>query len=173
MKLTGNITGMSIDYKSGKPRLELEVNESGSAMSMYDDLHTLPKLSIEIKQYREKRSLDANAYAWELITQIANVLRVSKDEIYLTMLKKYGQGGMVKLRKKDLPNLLRITPYVEKHETFGEIGDASYYRFWVGSSKYDTEEMSVLIDGIISDAKELGIQTETPEELSRYMEAKA
>ena len=168
MKLTGNIVGMSIDYKTGKPRLVLEINERSTAMSMYDELHTLPKLSIDIKQYRDKRSLDANAYAWELMTQIANVLSVSKDEVYLMMLKKYGQGGVVKLRTKDISNLLRITPYVEKHESLEDTDGACYYRFWVGSSKYDTQEMSILIDGIVSDAKELGIQTETPEELSRY-----
>lgn len=171
MKLTGSIIGMSIDYNTKKPRLELEINESGTAMSMYDELHTLPKLSNDIKQYRDKRSLDANAYAWELMTQIANVLRTSKDEVYLMMLKSYGQGGVVKLREKDVEKFLRITPYLEKHESLPDEDGVSYYRFWVGSSQYDTQEMSILLDGIISSAKDLGIQTETPEELSRYMGA--
>ena len=49
----------------------------------------------EIKEYHKKRSLNANAYAWALIGKIADVLRNSKDEIYLEMLKKYGQSEIV------------------------------------------------------------------------------
>lgn len=48
-------------------------------------------LDVEIKQHREKRSLDANAYAWVLITKIADVLRASKETTYIEMLKRYGQ----------------------------------------------------------------------------------
>ncbi|HOO29244.1 MAG TPA: hypothetical protein PLU43_12330, partial [Lachnospiraceae bacterium] len=33
--------------------------------------------------------------AWLLINEIANVLRASKDEIYLSMLKSYGQSSVV------------------------------------------------------------------------------
>lgn len=47
---------------------------------------------------------------------------------------------------------------------------AQYYRFWVGSSKYDTEEMAKLIDGVIEEAKALDIETATPEELARMKE---
>ena len=43
----------------------------------------------EIKEYKQKRSLNANAYAWKLITEIGNVVRKSKEEVYLQMLKKY------------------------------------------------------------------------------------
>ena len=38
-----------------------------------------------------------------------------------------------------------------------------------GSSEYDTKEMSSFIDGIISEAKGLGIETLPPEELERMM----
>ena len=37
-----------------------------------------------IKEFKEKRSLDQNAYAWKLITEIGNVLRKSKEEVYFT-----------------------------------------------------------------------------------------
>ena len=45
----------------------------------------------EIKPYHKKRSLNANAYAWMLIGKIADVVRNSKEEVYIEMLKKYGQ----------------------------------------------------------------------------------
>lgn len=46
----------------------------------------------EVKEYKEKRSLNANNYAWKLMTEIANVLRMSKEEVYIEMLKAYGQS---------------------------------------------------------------------------------
>ena len=50
-----------------------------------------------IKEYKEKRSLDQNSYAWKLITEIGNVLRKSKEEVYLQMLKDYGQSEVVSI----------------------------------------------------------------------------
>ena len=44
----------------------------------------------EIKEYKEKRSLNANNYAWALMEKMAQVLKSSKDEIYELMLQRYG-----------------------------------------------------------------------------------
>ena len=46
------------------------------------------KQEYEIKERRKKRSLDQNSYAWQLITQIADVLRKSKEDVYLQMLRR-------------------------------------------------------------------------------------
>ena len=51
----------------------------------------------EIKEYKQKRSLNANAYCWVLINKIANILRKSKEEVYLQMLIDYGQSEMVSI----------------------------------------------------------------------------
>ena len=132
----------------------------------YDDLKDIEKLSIEIKQYREKRSLNANAYAWLLIGKIADIVRSSKDEVYVNMLKLYGQSDVISV-DADVP----IRYYVKY---FDEIGESrlngklfKHYRVYKGSHEYDTREMSILIDGIVYEAKELGIQTETPEQIAR------
>lgn len=55
-----------------------------------------------------------------------------------------------------------------KDKELDEVGqNGSYYHVWVGSSQYNTREMSILIDGIVSEAKELGIETATPDELAQ------
>lgn len=95
MILTGKITGALIDFATGKPKLELSVNEINAFKQLVNELKEKEKLSVEIKQYREKRSLNANNYAWKLITEIANVLRASKEDIYLLMLKRYGQSEII------------------------------------------------------------------------------
>ena len=67
----------------------------------------------EIKPYRKKRSLDSNAYAWLLINEIANVLRASKDEIYLSMLKSYGQSSVVSVVEEAVEMFMASVKYRE------------------------------------------------------------
>lgn len=122
----------------------------------------------EISRERKKRSLNANAYAWQLITKIGDVLRISKDDVYLDMLKAYGQGGAISVEERFAENFKRTYKYFEslgKSQLKGKTFE--HFRFWVGSSEYNTAEMSILIDGIVQEAKQLRIETLTPLELER------
>ena len=122
----------------------------------------------EIIREKKKRSLNANAYAWQLITKIGDALRLSKEDVYLDMLKAYGQGGAVSIEERFVENFKRTWKY---HESLGKSQlkgkTFEHFRFWVGSSEYNTQEMSVLIDGIVQEAKQLNIETLTPLELER------
>ena len=138
-----------------------------------DDIKKLLDADIdaEIKKFRERRSLSQNAYAWILITKIAQSMRppLNKEEVYVEMLKRYGQGGIVTVRK-DKTDVLRAFDYYEEK---GQ-GTTNGKEFWhmmvyVGSSKYNSAEMSIFIDGIVSEAKDLGIETLSPEELERLV----
>lgn len=154
----------------GDTWLALRVEDGDLARRLCDKVNSAAKPFVaDVKQYREKRSLDANAYAWALIGKIANVLRANKDDVYLEMLKSYGQTGVVKIPDNMRDNVLRSIKYWEPHEKLPPEEKAQYYRVWVGSSQYDTEEMSIFIDGIISECKELGIETATPEEQAKMM----
>jgi len=165
MILTGKLADVNVDFVTGAPKITLAVNEKGDLLSGYDELKDYEKLSIEIKPYRKKRSLDQNAYAWVLIGKIADKLRTSKDEVYLDMLKRYGQGGVIKVQPQAEQTILTALKYYEPHEKLYTETD-KYYRVWAGSSGYNTEEMTIFVDGIISEAQELGIQTLTPDELA-------
>lgn len=122
----------------------------------------------EIAKAKKKRSLNANNYAWQLMTEIGNALRISKEEVYLDMLKQYGQGGAISVEERFADNFKRSYEY---HESIGKSQlngkTFEHFRFWVGSSQYNTEEMSILIDGIVAEAKQLDIETLTPMELAR------
>lgn len=123
----------------------------------------------EVKEHKEKRSLNANAYAWKLITEIGNVTRLSKEEVYLDMLKHYGQSEIVSV----LSNI-DVSGYFKYYEAIGTAKlqgkDFTHYKIYKGSSEYNTYEMSVLIDGIVHEAEQLDIQTLTPAELLRLKE---
>jgi len=112
----------------------------------------------EIKPYRQKRSLNANAYAWVLINEMANRLRTSKDEVYQEMLKRYGQSKVISVLSD-----IDISRFVKYYEEIGkghvEGKEFTHYRCFIGSSEYDSREMAILIDGIVDEAKELGIDT--------------
>jgi hypothetical protein len=138
-----------------------------SNMEQLNELLNDEKLKeCKITHKKKKRSLDANAYAWKLITEIANVLRASKDEIYVNMLKKYGQSSVVSVIDEAVPIFLKSIKYWEEFGhgiTNGK--NFTHVKVFVGSSDYDTKEMAILIDGIVSECKELKISTLTPAEL--------
>ena len=123
----------------------------------------------EIERKRKKRSTDANAFCWKLCTEIANVLRTDKDSIYIDMLKKYGQSDIVSVLSS-----VDVKGYFKYYDEFGRGSvngkDFIHYRVYKGSSEYDTREMSILIDGIIDEAKALDIEVISEREKSLLLQ---
>lgn len=124
---------------------------------------------VKIVKHRKKRSNNANSYLWELCTQIGNKINLSKNEVYLQMLKDYGQSMLIPVLKGEVPN--RITKYYE-FECSSQLNgkDADWYKCYVGSSDYDTYEMNVLLNGVVQEAKNLGIKTKEDYELEKLIE---
>lgn len=124
----------------------------------------------QISPYHQKRSLAANAYAWVLITQIAEAMTPpqSKDAVYLTMLKRYGQAEFVSVLSG-----INIQGFFKYYEEYGkghvEGREFTHYKIYKGSSEFDAREMNILLEGIIQEAKDLGIETITPEEKERMI----
>lgn len=124
------------------------------------------KFSFEVKEDRAKRSLNANAYLWALLEQMAHVLNTSKDEVYLQMLERYGVFTYLAVKPS-------IVERVEQEwRCIRNLGEATVngkkaiqLQCYFGSSTYDTKEMSRLLDGVVSEAKELGIETMTKTEI--------
>lgn len=125
----------------------------------------------EITKAKQKRSLNANSYAWVLIGKIAETLKLSKEAVYFDMLQSYGQGGAISVEERFVENFKRSYKYHEsmgKSELKGKMFE--HFRFWVGSSEYSQSEMNVLIEGIVQEAKQLDIETLTPAELARLVD---
>lgn len=166
LELSGKIQGLALEFGRRGTTLTLSINEEQAAKDLYDELHDAEKLSIKIDKFRERRSLNANNYAWKLLTEIGNVLRASKEEVYLEMLKRYGQSEIISVLAH-----IPIHEYVKYCEEAGESklnGKLfKHYKVYKGSSEFDTREMSIFLDGVVSEAKELGIQTETPEQIAK------
>ena len=129
-------------------------------------------LTVKIDKHRNRRSTNANNYAWLLISKIAEKMYppMNKNEVYLEMLKRYGQGTTISALTDKLPDVERELDYWEQIGT-GKVNgkDFTHLRMWVGSSKYSSSEMNIFISGIVDEAKELNIETMTPDELSKMV----
>ena len=128
------------------------------------------ELSVRLIKYHPKRSQDSNSYLWVLLSKMAEKLRTSKEELYEFKLRQYGvpyekeDGSHVVIAMKEgIP--LKDLPghWLWLKDTNG----ASNYLMLKGTSEYDSAEMARFLDMIVQDAKDLGIETLTPDELER------
>lgn len=117
-------------------------------------------VNITINEPKEKRSLDANAYFWVIVGKIADKLRTSKDEVYFQLLRNYGQSIVITVKKGYDIEKAGFKYYEVLKDGLINGKEFTAYKVFIGSSQYSREEMSVLIDGAIQDAKELGIDVE-------------
>ena len=156
--------GLSIN---SEPEITLTLKGNIQDLQVWnEELKDLVEMDVEVKKHRNRRSLDANAYLWVMLSKMSAVLRTTKDELYLLMLERYGVFTHLIVKKNVVERVK------EEWRTVRELGEVTIgkqqgvqLQCYFGSSSYDTKEMSVLIDGVVSEAKELGIETATQAEL--------
>lgn len=170
IELTGKLIDCSIDILSGKLKVNFEVEEKNELMKRFDELKN-KVLSIKIGLKKKKRSLDANAYCWVLIDKLAQKLNLTKTDIYRSYIKNIGGNNTtVCVPDKSVETLIKGW----EHNGIGwqtdtmtsKLDGCTNVVLYYGSSTYDTEQMSRLLDLIIQDCEALGISTLTPRELA-------
>lgn len=173
-ELTGRFKDCTMDFSTGKAVISFVVNEKQSAITIYEELMREEKLSIKVSKFRDKRSLDANAYCWVLMDKLAEKLNVTKVEIYRNAIKDIGGNSEIvcvqnkaveKLRDGWCKNGIGWQTDTMPSKIEGCTNVILYY----GSSTYDTKQMSLLINNIVEDCKAQGIETRTPEEIARML----
>lgn len=161
----------------------LTLRTSEDVTGLFDRLKDLP-VRVDVKQWREKRSLDANGYYWLLLDRCAASLGISKPRAHNLMLRRYGavetiDEQMVYLvlpeSEEAAEKALEAETYHIRPTSQVKTGrDGKQYRTYMllkGSSDYDTKEMSTLINGLVDECKALGIETKSPEEVAALLEA--
>lgn len=177
-ELSGQILNLLTDFRTGKATITLAVNEKQDAMNMFDELHDAEKLSFKISKYRKKRSLDANAYFWVLCGKLAAKTKQDKIELYRELIRSIGDNfEILPIRNEAVEKFVLnwgrnddgkkrlgwVCDILGESKLEGYTNVCAYY----GSSTYDSKQMSDLIDNIIFECKEQGIQTETPEQIAK------
>lgn len=122
----------------------------------------------DITEHREKRSKDANALLWACLGELAGALRSDKWEVYLQMLKRYGKYTYICVKPHVVDAVKKQWRECEEIGTITIEGqEAVQMLCYFGSSTYDSKEFSVLLDGVISEMKEMGLDTPADKELER------
>lgn len=167
-KLHGIINDISIDFNTRKPKISLllDTNE----ISVVEELKNENKLNVELKKYKKKRSLDANAYMWVLVSKIQEKLNIPKEDIYIDAIKNIGVYEVIPVKDEAVERFIEAW----KHNGLGWVCETTKSKLegftnviaYYGSSTYNTKEMSRLVDLIVQECKQLNIETMTPEQLS-------
>lgn len=177
MELQGTFENISIDYTTGETILSFRTHRKAQDVAqMCESIKSKP-LKIKAEIERNKRSLDANAYFHLLVGKIAEaqVPPDSKTRVKNELIFHYGQVLLIDEQEAIIKTQIPPEQMVlQEHLHCKPCGTKTengivvyYYKVYRGTHEYDTKEMSILIDGTIAEAKELGIETMTPQELER------
>lgn len=166
-------TGAWVSFQVPTPVEAREICESLTQGERY---------TAEIKKISKKRSLDANSYYWSLIGKLSKSLNISTSHCHNLMLRRYGTfkffGGQVMYavipdtdeasKEADEADKFHIKPTSEVRE--GK--DGLMYRTYImlkGSHEYNTTEFSHLVNGLVDECKQVGIETATPDEIAKMI----
>ena len=142
-----------------------------------------PEKLYDIKEHKERRSLDSNSYYWVLVSKLSQKLRMSCARIHNTMLRDVAPPYLIdgRVAMQPIPDTDEAESQVIESTTYHlkpssgtiEGKDGQVYRWYIilrGSSTFNKEEMSALIDRVVAECKEQDIETATPTELAQMAE---
>lgn len=172
-KVIGRLKDLTFG-RNGEQIITLTVRTDFS--EQFDELKDVD-VDIEIKKHREKRSLNANAYCWILCAKLAEKLSDdhvihTKEDVYRDAIREIG----VFIDKELDPETAKTfstawsmlgTGWLTEQVDFSQNGENVVMRFYYGSSRYNSKQMSRLIDNLVQDCQALGIEVETPEQIEK------
>lgn len=156
---------MSLRVKSGERRSVEQILDK-----VFSGQETANKrLTVQFAWYKDKRSLNANAYFHVLAEKIAKVINQSCTGVKCQLVFDYGtQIGIIAAERENTPEKAGIEYAQPINEFVSPKGKPCVqYMIYKRTRDLDTAEMARLIDGAVSEAQQLGIETKTPEELDK------
>ena len=169
MNLSGRLCEVSRDYITKKPMIKFLVNENLDGIEKLDG----KDLVIKVVKSTRPRSLNANSYFHVLCDRLRQELGVSMAKMKNDLITSYGQieyisEGQALIYKTNAP-IEYIQELEDAHMKFIKQSEdgAYWYKVYRGSHTYNTDEMRMLLEGTVAEAKEQGIETKTPDELAR------
>lgn len=169
MKTRGQLKSIDISYKTRRPIATFEVTATPEEIEKYQG----KDLDIEFKKHREHRSLDANAMLWACLGEIAEAINTDNWSVYLYMLQRYGKYTYILIAPEAVEAMKaqwRETKIVGEQTVYENGNPKTMIQMlcFFGSSTYNSKEFSRLLDGVISDMKEMGLEV-PPDEHTRAL----
>ena len=174
MVTTGIITDLSIDFETRKSKISLLLDTKD--IENIEQLKNQDKLNIELKKYRKQRSNDANKYFWKLLSEYSEQKEVDTIEEYKERVKRLGIFRQFKIEKDNTStfekmwNAQGIAWFCEVLDTdFIKDTEFKIINAYYGSSSFNTKQMSRLINDLVEDCKQVGIETRPKEEIDALL----
>ena len=178
IKYKATQNNVAIDRRSGNVLITFEISEGCTDQSL--DACEGKELTLTVQQYRQKRSLDANNYYWQLLGKLAQKLNMSTTRLHNLMLIAYGTLDIIDDKLIEVwiaddaeaeKKIAESSTYHLKPTDFVAEGKRLYHMI-KGSHEYNTAEMSRLINGLVSECEQQDIPTLTPNEIAKlkYLE---
>lgn len=163
MKAKGRITGIQVPFRSKRPVVSFEVQAEPEALEKYMDID----LDISFSRHRNRRSIDANAFLWACLGEIARAINSDTWSIYLYMLERYGKFTHILVKPEAVEQVRQVW---RETKIVGEKDGMIQMLCFFGSSTYNTKEFSQLLDGVVSEMKEMHLETPPDEEMKQLLE---
>lgn len=131
-------------------------------------------VDVEVKAYKEKRSLTSNAYLWTLLDKIAGAIGSDKESIYLDFVRQYGLFKDFTLTEDEAKTFSVAwsklgTGWPTEQVDYAQDGEHVVIRAYYGSSTYNTKQMARLLDAVVEECNGLGIETRPKEEIESLL----
>lgn len=174
MQTTGKLTDINIDFQTKKPKISILLDSN--EISNIEELKDL-KLDVELKKHRKKRSSDANKYFWKLLSEYSEEKEIDTIQEYKERVKRLGIFRQFRIETTVIKTFEKMWE-AQGIAWFSEILDTEIIgniefkiiNAYYGSSSFNTKQMSRLINDLVEDCKEVGIETKTKQEIESLLE---
>lgn len=131
-------------------------------------------IDVSVKQFRRKRSLDANAYYWSLIGKLRFETGQRVTDIYRDHIKEVGNNSITLCLMNNVVDEFRAFWEAKGMGWVTQILPSKIERCtnvicYYGSSEYNVQQMSKLIDLRIQDCQAVGVETMTPSQIREML----
>jgi hypothetical protein len=159
------------DYE-GKQKIFFRAEANEGLRTFLDNMKPDRTYEVEVKEWHDRRSRDANAYFWQITSKIAEAIGSTKEDVYREIIRDVGVFEIVPVREDAVEQWIRnwtsgglgrVSEVMGDSKLNGYVKTINYF----GSSCYDTSQMGNLINRAVEEAKSLGIETMTPKEIER------
>lgn len=139
-------------------------NKQAAMLAFNETKNTDKRLEVEVKPYKSKRSIEQNKLLWVLLGKLAVAMsgkknKVSSEEAYCFILEEANVTCDYLLALPEAEPMLRksfrVVRKIGEREVNGKT--LNMYQYFIGSSKYNTQEMTELIEAVLDKLADLGV----------------
>ena len=117
----------------------------------------------DVKVHKEQRNKKQNDKYYKLLNELAKKLKKGWREIHFDMLKNYSVAYEMMVPEE---TEIRGIEYYEKKSTIIKNGKKfNVYHVYTPSHELKTDEFAILLDGLVQEAIQQGIETRSPDEI--------